>query len=249
MKNIRLFLCFLLAFSSITAIGQKKWDFDLGLGASLNTGNVNNCNVKNTIAVNRNDSLISMDVNYKLLYSSLIDKKDTGRKWEETNFEVNCGAKLDYKQYGKYSPFLACEFFTNKYKGYNYKVSGLIGLKYRIYTKPSVCDYSISAAFVDDHSVYTDETVLPTNNYRISIRPKIKQKLSDNLYLVHFTFYQPSVLDFKDYLIDSETKLQTQITKMLHLDLSFIYEYRSRVPADSYKKHDIHTEVTFRLKI
>ena len=29
----------------------------------------------------------------------------------------------------------------------------------------------------------------------------------------------------------------------------FVYEYRSRVPSENYKKHDIHTEVTFRLKI
>lgn len=249
MKNTRLFLFILLVFSTTHLIGQKKWDFDVALGASLNSGNVNNCNINHALGINRNDSLIAFDFHYKVLYSSIINKYETGRKWEETNFEINGGVKLDYKQYGKFSPFLACEFFTNKYKGYIYKVSGLVGLKYRIYTKPSVCDYSISIAFVDDHSVYTDETVLPTNNYRISIRPKIKQKISDNLYLVHFTFYQPSVLDFKDYLIDSETKLQTQITKMLHLDLSFIYEYRSRVPSENYKKHDIHTEVTFRLKI
>ena len=220
----------------------------MSLGASLNTGNVNNCNINHGASVNRNDSLIALDFHYKVLYSSIINKNDVGRKWEETNFEVNGGVKMDYMQYGKYSPFLACEMLTNKYKGYDLKVSGLLGFKYRIYVKPAVCDYSISAAFVYDWSNFTDHTVLPNNNYRISIRPKIKQKITDNLSLYHCTFYQPSVLDFDDYIVNSTTKLQTQITRMLHLDLAFTYEYRSRVPGDNYKKHDILSEIAIRIK-
>lgn len=248
MKTTRFFIFILLIFSTINLIGQKKWNYDLGLGASLNTGNVNNCNINNSAAINRNDSIIALDFNYKLLYSSIIHKNNTGRDWEETNFEINGGVKMDYLQYGKYSPFLACEMLTNKYKGYDLKLSGLVGFKYRIYVKPSICDYSISAALVYDWSDFTDNTVLPNNNYRISIRPKIKQKLTDNLSLYHCTFYQPSILDFDDYIINSQTKLQTQITKMLHLDLAFTYEYRSRVPLDSYRHHDVLSEVTIRVK-
>ena len=138
---------------------------------------------------------------------------------------------------------------TNKYKGYNLKMSGLIGFKYRVFEIPSFCDYSISAAFVYDWTNFTDATILPNNNYRISIRPKIKQRIAENLSLLHCTFYQPSVLDFDDYIINSMTKLQTKITRKLFLDLSFTYEYRSRVPSENYRKHDILTEVSLRLKI
>lgn len=248
MKASRLFLFILLVFSAAQLFGQRKWSYDFGLGTSLHTGNVNTCNLNNYAAINRNDSIIALDFHYKLLYSSLIDKNDVGQQWKETNFEVNGGVKLDYLQYGKYSPFLACEVLTNKYKGYNLKMSGLIGFKYRIYVKPSVCDYSISAAFVYDWTDFTDATALPNNNYRVSIRPKIKQKLTDNLTLLNLTYYQPSVLDFHDYIIHSKTQLQTQLTKALFLDLAFTYEYRSRVPSESYKHHDIMSEVSFRLK-
>ena len=137
---------------------------------------------------------------------------------------------------------------TNKYKGYDLKLSGLIGIKYRIYVKPAFCDYSISAAFVYDWTDFTDETVLPNNNYRISIRPKIKQRLTENLMLLNLTFFQPSVLDFNDIIINNSTKLQTKLTKMIFLDLSFTYEYRSRVPSEKYKKHDFMTEISLRLK-
>ena len=247
-KTLRFSLFIILVFGTIQLFGQRKWNFDMGLGSSLNTGNVNNCNVSNYASVIRNDSLLAFDFHYKFLYSSLINKNNLGNQWEETNFEVNGGLKLDYLQYGKYSPFLACEMLTNKYKGYNLKMSGLVGIKYRIFVKPSVCDYSISAAFVYDWTDFTDSTALPNNNYRISIRPKIKQRLTENLTLLNLTFYQPSVLDLNDYIIHSTTKLQTKITRMLFLDLAFTYEYRSRVPSEKYKHHDILSEVSLRLK-
>lgn len=248
MNKLRFSLFVLLVFGVICANAQGKWHYDVGLGASLNTGNVNNCNIINDGTVERNDSLLAFDAHYKLIYSALADKNSVDQQWKETNFEINGGAKIDVFQYGVWSPFLACEMLTNKYKGYDFKVSGLAGVKYRIYTIPQVCDYSISAAVVYDWTDFTDETHLPSNNYRISIRPKIKQRLSESLTLTHTTFFQPSVLDFGDFIITSVTKLETKLTKKLFLDISFTYDYRSRIPADNYRKNDILTEVTIRFK-
>ena len=244
-----MFLFVLLTVGMTQVSAQKKWSFDLGLGASLNTGNVNNCNIINDASIERNDSIVALDFHHKLIYSALIQKNDMGRKWEETNFEVNGGVKMDLYQYGKYSPFLACEILTNKYKGYDLKASGLVGLKFRLFTKPSVYDYSISAAFVYDRTEFTDKTHLLSDNYRISIRPKIKQKIAENLTLYHCTFFQPSILDLHDFIINTQTKLQTHINKKLFLDLSFTYEYRSLIPTENYRHHDLLTEVSLRLKI
>ena len=248
MNKLRFPLLAMLFFSVICGHAQNNWHYNFGLGASLNTGNINNCNISNDGALERNDSLVAFDFHYKLIYSAIATKNGSDHHWEQTNFEINGGVKTDLFQYDRFSPFLACEMLTNKYKGYDLKLSGLAGVKIRIYTKPSFCDYSISGAFVYDWSDFTDETHLPNNNYRLSIRPKIKQRLTENLTLLHTTFYQPSVLDFGDYIIQSTTKLQTKITKKLFLDLSFIYEYRSQVPSENYKKHDILSEVSIRFK-
>jgi hypothetical protein len=138
MNKLRLSLFVLLAFSVMCAKAQNKWHYNFGLGASFNAGNVNNCNISNDGAIERNDSLIAFDAHYKLLYSSLIDRNATVQRWKETNFEINGGFKMDLYQYGKYSPFLACEMLTNKYKGYDLRLSGLAGMKYRIYTIPAI---------------------------------------------------------------------------------------------------------------
>lgn len=249
MNKPRIFLFVLLLFSTVGALSQGKWNYDLGLGASLNTGNVNSCNITNEASVARNDSLIALDFHYKLLYSSLINKNAAEHQWEKTNFEINGGVKMDLYQYDRFSPFLACEMLTNKFKGYDLKVSGLAGVKFKLFIKPSYYDYSISAAFVYDWTDFTDETHLLTNNYRISIRPKFTQRLAENLTLYHCTYYQPSVLDLGDYIVNSVTKLQTKITRKLFLDISFTYEYRSRIPSENYRKHDILSEVSVRFKV
>lgn len=238
-----------MVLSSISMFSQSKWNLNIGFGTALNTGNVNYCNIINDAFVSRNDEIIQLDFHYKLLYSSMINRNNPDHKWEETNFEINGGVKLDLFQYDKFSPFLACEMLTNKYKGYDLKMSGLLGVKYRFFTKPSVYDYSISGAFVYDNTDFTDETHLPNINYRISIRPKIKQKIVNNLVLIHYTFYQPSVLDWNDFIICSVTKLRNKITNKLFIDLSFTYEYRSLIPSSAYKHEDILTEVSIRFKI
>ena len=90
-KFLRISLFIILVFSTIHAFGQKKWNFDFGLGTSLHTGNVNTFNLNNNASINRNDSLIALDFHYKVLYSSLIDRNDFVQQWKETNFEINGG--------------------------------------------------------------------------------------------------------------------------------------------------------------
>lgn len=127
--------------TKLCVCAQGKWNCDVGLGATLNTGNVNNCSVKNDIQVKRNDSIIALEMRYKLLYSSLINGQEETHHWQETEFEVYGGAKMSWHQYNTFSPFLAFEMLNNKYKGYDFKMSSAVGVKYLIYRKPSVCDY------------------------------------------------------------------------------------------------------------
>jgi putative salt-induced outer membrane protein YdiY len=231
----------LIAFS-LCASAQKRWNFELGAGMSQNSGNVENLSLKNYAELERNDSLISADFNYKFVYQ----KEDK----EETNKGFNAGLNFDLFQYGKWSPFVATEIQTNKYKGYDFKISALTGFKYRIFTKKDTCDYSVSAAVVYDNVNYTaEENKLDREVMRISIRPKIKQKIGDNFYIGHSTFYQPSVKDFSDYIITSTTRFSSKITTKLFLEVSFNYEYRSKLPTEDYKNYDMTTEVSLKLKL
>ena len=63
------------------------------------------------------------------------------------------------------------------------------------------------------------------------------------------------VFDIKPFANGADTltaqfaaALRQEVKEPVFLDLSFMYEYRSRIPSEKYKHHDIMTEVSLRLK-
>ncbi|MBQ3691245.1 MAG: DUF481 domain-containing protein [Bacteroidales bacterium] len=237
----KIYILLLITALGLKANAQKKWDFELGAGFSQNSGNVENMSAKNYAELQRNDSVISGEINYKFVYQREDEK--------ETNKGLNLGLKLDLYQYGRWSPFIAVETLTNKYKGYDFKMSALTGGKYRIFTKENICDYSLSIALVYDNVDYTpEENQLDREVLRLSVRPKIKQKIGENFSIVHNTFYQPSLKNFSDYIVTSITKLSSKISSRVFLEVNFNYEYRSKLPTEDYKHYDISTDVSLKLK-
>ncbi|MBR2888194.1 MAG: DUF481 domain-containing protein, partial [Bacteroidales bacterium] len=77
---------------------------------------------------------------------------------------------------------------------------------------------------------------------------KIKQKFGEAVALTHYTFYQPNLEDFDDYIVNSHTALETKLSEHFFFETSFDYEYRSYLPTEDYKKRDVTTEVTLKIK-
>lgn len=240
MKKLILLTIFLITTTFCKA--QKNWNFEIGASSTINSGNVNDLSFKNNETIKRNDSLVSYELNFKFVYN----RKDR----QETNKGTTAGFKTDLFQYGKWSPFWAMEYTSNKYKGYDNKWSALAGIKYRIFSKQDTCDYSLSLAGVYDNVDYTpEENTLDRQVYRLSVRPKFKQKIGEALTLKHNTFYQPDFKDFRDYIITSTTVLENKLGKKFFLEIRFEYEYRSKVPTEDYKNSDICTEIGLKIKI
>lgn len=240
MKTMRKMLLLVLVLAVGHVSAQKKWNYNFGLGGSLKSGNVNTFTLNNNGGVDRNDSTLAFSADYAIVYG------------EKDNVEYDKGltanVKFDLFQYSRWSPFFSASYINNKWKGYNYKTSLLLGAKYRIFSNAK-CDYSISAAYVYDFVEYTksDDALKPQVS-RISLRAKIKQKLGDAATLKHTTFYQPSLMDFGgDYMVNSVTSVETKLSAHVFFDVNFSYEYRSLVP-EGIKNEDIATSVSLKLK-
>ena len=87
----KIYILLLITALGLKANAQKKWDFELGAGFSQNSGNVENMSAKNYAELQRNDSVISGEINYKFVYQREDEK--------ETNKGFNSGLKLDLYQY------------------------------------------------------------------------------------------------------------------------------------------------------
>ncbi len=218
---------------------QKKWNYQLQFGGELKSGNVNLVTLNNGGGIERNDSTLAFDANYGIIYGM----KD--KEVFDKSLQVNL--KFDVWQYDRWSPFVLVSYYNNKFKGYEYKVSALAGVKYRIYHNDK-CDYSVSAAYTQEYVDYFAGTELDRNISRLSMRFKMHHQLSDAISIKNTTFYQPSLTDISgDYIVSSITSLSTKISKNLTFDLNFNYEFHSLVP-ENVERQDIITTATLRLK-
>lgn len=239
----RALLLFVVLLAAFAANAQSKWKYTLAFGGELKSGNVNIFTYRNDASVVRNDSTLSFDAGYDIVY---------GRKDSEVyDKSLAVHVKTDLWQYNRWSPFLSLSYLNNKFKGFDYKLSALLGVKYRIYSNKD-CDYSLSAAYVQDYTDYGDPTItLMAMVSRMSLRFKMRHAINDYLTIKHTTFWQPSLMSpfaslTDDYIVSSLTTLSSKISQHATIDINFSYEYHSLVP-DGVQKRDIITSATLRL--
>lgn len=175
----KLFPLIILAAFAFTLNAQetpRKWKFHLDGSGLINSGNVNSISISQGGGADRNDSIIAFSGSYKYIYGE--------QEHIMSNRELATGIQFDLWQYNRFSPFVAATDLINRFKGYDNKLSLLAGAKYRIYSLPGICDYSVSAAFVGEFiNYYGDADGLKTEIARLSVRAKIKQKIGENVNL------------------------------------------------------------------
>lgn len=239
MKRISILFAFFalsMAFNGLMA--QSNWSYEFGLGGTYNSGNINNVGFRTNAGLGRNDSVKAVYANIRFVYTE--EQKKT------TNMGLDGSIKFDYYRNIHWSPFVAAEFLTNHFKGYDFKTAFLVGLKYTFLYDKDRYDYSVSAALVGDYADFYQADSLNGVKMRVSLRGQIRQKIGETTTLYHATFYQPAVTDFNDFIFSSVTKISNKLRNNISLDLIFDYGYRSVVPEEK-QKYDIATEVAIKI--
>lgn len=239
MKKLTILFVFLVLVS-LTAKAQTPPKVPLfakkiTLGSSYYSGNIERFDFRIGGEMSHADSAYEFNLNLGYLYS------ETDLKVK--NREYNGSVKWDYRPLERFTPFLMVSGYNNTFKGIGWRTSGLVGAKYRIWHTVN-SDYSFSAALQGDLERYAkpgweeDAMKIDSKKVRLSLRPKIRQKLWGNLTLDHVTFYQPAINDFSDYRILARTALSTKITPKVQFGLSYDYEIQTVTPVPGIKKED-----------
>jgi putative salt-induced outer membrane protein YdiY len=224
---------------------HSQWKTALSLGGSYFKGNVNRSDLRFEGSAAHVDTVFEYSTNIKALYGENNKVK--------SNEEYVGSVKVDYLPANKISPFALASGFKNIYKGIDLRMTGLVGIKYLIYKKQDslknlVSNYSVSAAMQYDIEDYHSD-MQKKEIARLSIRPKIQQRLGKGVFFDHITFLRYNVKDFSDYQIDSRTSLTNQLTRKIFLQLSLDYDYQSKPPVATIKKEDMAIMVSLVVKI
>jgi len=233
---------------------KAKWNSKVMMGGSFYSGNVNKLDLHSKGDIARNDSVVEYSAYYKVTYGKAkqLVKDSQGQEqsvWRENNNEYAAGVKFDYHPESVISPFVLAEVYKNERKNIEWRMSALGGVKWKFYSTPK-CSYSVSAAGIYQSELYTSKAIdkvtklqIPDKeNFRVSIRPRIKQQIGESVYFEHTTFFKFSVNDFDDHTIESVTSISTKLNKHLSLELSYEMNFENK-PAGDIKKDD-HAFIT-----
>ena len=210
---------------------KSKISSNVTFGANLQTGNTEKSGIFATASFASEDSIKEFSANLRYAFGAnngVVNQR-----------EYLAGGQCDYHPLARLSPFVRFEFYNNHFRKIAQRYSGLAGLKYRYFVYKNSSDYSISAALLFNFEKYTSDTELPdTEKMRLSIRPKFKQALMENIHLVAEIYYKPNLADFADYMIYSITTLNFRVNRYIFLRGSYEYEYNSRPATAVVKKTD-----------
>ena len=212
-------------------ISKAKLSAQITLDGNYQTGNTEKANVSTTVFVSAVDSAKEFAVNGRFMYGEN-NKKINQR-------EYVAGLQYDYHPYSVVTPFVRFEFYQNPFRQIKGRYSGLAGAKYRFWVKPQMLDYSISAAFLYDFDHFVHDANLPDKErYRISIRPKFKQYMTERVYLITEVFYKPNLAHFCDYIVCGNININFRFLKQGLLRISYEYQFENRPPTHKVKKTD-----------
>lgn len=130
------------------------------------------------------------------------------------------GIKENFNPDKKWVPFIFGRYETDRAEDLEYDNQIGVGAKYNfIRTKRS--KVSLSGAFLYQSVKY--KGIDNKDNIRLSLRPKMTIRIY-NFNLMAYVYYQPSVYNSSDYIIDGKVELQLQITN----STSAVWSYENK---------------------
>jgi len=203
----------------------------LTLDGYYQTGNTEKTNISAATLLSAVDSVREFSANARYMYGE--NAKMVNQK------EYNAGLQFDYHPFAVISPFVRAEFYKNEFKKIRGRFNGLVGVKYRYFVNPEILDYSVSAALLFDFERYEKDITLPhRERFRLSVRPKFKHDLTENIYLTAEVFYKPNLLNFRDYMLCGNINLNIRAFRQGLFRLSYEHEYNNKPVTDRVKKTD-----------
>ena len=214
---------------------KTKIATSISLGGNFWTGNIDKSSFLGNLHIAATDSIKEFSFDAKYIYG------ENNKKLNHREFMT--GLQYDYHPLSVFSPFTRIELYSNEFRNIKYRFSGLAGAKYRFYVHKNdietTSDFSVSGAFTYVYEKYTpDAQSLNQYKFRLSLRPKIKQKLAKNIYFQSELYYMPKIDCWEDYILYFRSNINFLVNSNIFIKCSYEYEFESKPITTDIKKTD-----------
>jgi len=210
---------------------EVVWDRKISLGYDRSKGNTDSSQLRSSFFINRNRMHIDeLTLKGDLHYSSS-DKKMDAQKWLGSLRHA-----FSFGSQKKWYNFYMLGADHDRFANVDYRLLPSLGIGHWFYDTDST-KFLAEVALGYEHTDYRDvtgdskETVLVPRGFFEKVvfgDTKIKEDI----------FFYPTVDDFSDFRLHSETVLTNPLNDKLSLDVSLIDDYDSE-PAGDTKKNDL----------
>ena len=162
---------------------------------------------------------------------------NTGASWiygtqnkQLSNNDFSAAANVDYLKDIHRLYYWALVNYDNSYSlKINYRFQSGVGVGY-IFSKQPNFNLEVSDGFVFETSDLTDPNIGKDvyQTVRNSLRVKYRWSYNKTFSLEGTNFYQPSVIDFSDYILKLNNKLSVKLNKWLSVTAAMTYNKISR---------------------
>jgi len=214
---------------------KTKIATNISLGGNSWTGNTNKGTLIGSLNLAAVDSVKEFSFDARYAYG------ENNNKVNQREFLM--GLQYDYHPLSVFSPFMRIELYNNEFRNIKSRYSGLAGAKYRffLYKKEGVTtsDFSISGAFSYVFEKYTpDAQSSNQQKVRLSLRPKIKQKIAKNIYFQSELYFMPKISCWEDYIIYLRSNVNFLVNSNVFIKCSYEHEYESKPITSDIRKTD-----------
>ena len=208
---------------------------NISLGGNFWSGNIDKSTFQGNLHIAAADSIKEFSFDTKYIYGENNNKLN--------HRELLMGTQYDYHPLSVFSPFTRVELYSNEFRNIKARFSGLAGAKYRFYVHKkdgeTTSDFSVSGALTYMFEKYTpDAKSLNQHKLRLSMRPKIKQKLAKNIYFQSEIYYMPKIICWEDYILYFRSNLNFLVNSNIFIKCSYEYEYENKPITSDIKKTD-----------
>lgn len=220
-----------IPFASSDLLAQDRWGFESDLGATIDFG-------ASEQYVVRTDGELARDAETWIAsFDYAFDYGESAKPGEESFVSKrswSAGMSLDLFERSRVSPFAFVNSGGSFEKSIDLRIRSGAGARYRFLNPDGSrddvrLDMSL-AALVDwtDPRATEDGDSEPTRTARLSGRLRALRELESGVRFSLTTFYQPSLEDFDDYLVDVAASVAYPLGERLALSVSFLDQYDSR---------------------